>query len=581
MDQAGRKGLADCVGKTLDPLYLSNLLLIPAIFMVFSSDFYQCFYLPKLILIYGLGTAAVIALMSRTEFLMPPRKIVLFLIAYALVAAVGVISITPRYSWMQLLFLYAAGMLYLAIINLSEQQRQSILRVIYYLGMIQALIVLLQALQLNSMLPAAPLLVERTRPTGTIGNPEFLATLLGFSFFMGLNQLERVASRERKILIYFSLLLMLLGIVLTHNKGTLLFLGACFLWRRYPSAKVMVGLIVILLTVVGLYFPTSIRGRLFLWITSFQMFKNHFWRGVGLLQFDNFYLQTIRDLFSSSSALALRFGGFTSSVRDAHNIVLHHATELGIAGLILSLLFIVHVYRLIAENKTYLGIALAFLFYKSLYTVVLNSPTSMILLIISLGMLANRQELVRWTFPAWLAAPAAICLAAFASGIYLGTSDYYYQQGLRRLFMGDKESSYALFTKSITINPENSDSCLGLAYAEFLSGKSSEMDAYIQRAIKYRHNMDAYKISAHMYFYSGLQSQAKPLYEFLLSVFPEHLTSMAKLAVISMENHNYQNAKMLSVRLLNTISRRKNASDLKNMEIARNVLGRIEGGLEQ
>jgi hypothetical protein len=84
--------------------------------------------------------------------------------------------------------------------------------------------------------------------------------------------------------------------------------------------------------------------------------------------------------------------------------------------------------------------------------------------------------------------------------------------------------------------------------------------------------MDIVKISAHMRFYSHLYAEAEPLYAFILQVFPEHLTSMAKLALIRLEAGDSEGARSMARRLLDTQPRHENLSDAGNREIARRIL---------
>lgn len=558
-----------------DVLFQVMEVLIPCIFLAFSSVFHQCFYTPKLLSIYALALSCVLALTLREEIILPSKKISIFLASYAaLIVMSGLIAPAPRYGLIQILFLFSAITLYIAMLNLTDDQRQLVLDSVYYTAAAESTLIIFQFMIRGRAILPGPLLQEPARLSGTIGNPEFAATLLGVSFIIGLNKLQRQRKNTHKAAVFASLFLMAAGILLTRSKGTFIFLGAYLIWRYHRNPKTLMAAAIFGLALIAKFFPVSILGRLFLWIIALKMFRSHFWKGVGLTQFENNYLSTVHNLFANNPALLIPFGGFTSLTLDAHNIILQNAAELGIAGLILSAIFVRYATKLVISRNNPLTAALAMLLCKSLYTVVLNSPTSMLLLAVVFGSLSSGEKSLRWKPRSWKSVVplTAVATAAFLLGSIFCLSDYWYQKGLVNEFIGNTGTAANYFKKSIQINSENSNSCLGLAYANFLEGNRTKMSFYIHRAIHYRRDMDTYKISAHMYYYSGLYPQAAILYQYILSVFPQHLTSMAKLALIFQATHRNRAAIAMARRILATRSRRKNASDFGNIETARRIL---------
>ena len=71
----------------------------------------------------------------------------------------------------------------------------------------------------------------------------------------------------------------------------------------------------------GTLFHRSITFRWHYWVASFELFLDHFWRGVGSENFGAYYLQ-------------YRLPVAPEEVRDPHNMFVRFATELGIVGLL-------------------------------------------------------------------------------------------------------------------------------------------------------------------------------------------------------------------------------------------------------
>ena len=73
----------------------------------------------------------------------------------------------------------------------------------------------------------------------------------------------------------------------------------------------------------GTLFHRSITFRWHYWVASFELFKDHLWRGVGWENFSAYYLQ-------------YRLPIAPEEIRDPHNLFVRFATELGLLGLVLA-----------------------------------------------------------------------------------------------------------------------------------------------------------------------------------------------------------------------------------------------------
>lgn len=560
--------------------YLVSIL-ITGCLLGFSSFFHQSFYLPKIIALFIGGLLGVTTLLQQERVLIPSNRAILFFAAYIITASVSIaLSPSPWHSFLCLLLLFSGFLSYWFMLNLSEGERERTLKVVCGLALLQIGVLTLQTFNVIALLPG-PLIIEQGRLTGTIGNPEFLSTVLAVAFLISLHLNKTGKLPLNRTMFLAGLCALLAGIVAAGSKGTLIFLALYGLWRWKPGFKSF-GLTSLTLGIfASLYSPASIAGRVFLWLVGAQMFIAHPLAGVGLGQFENNYLQTVYGIFSSWPGMAGYFGSYTSAVLDAHNIFLHNAAELGLAGLTLTLTVWIFLFNRARIYGGYLGAALLLLLYKSLYTVMLNSPTGLLLTAILVGAMTEKRELQNIKVnPVWTPVAIPVLAAAFFLGFQLCRADYYYQKGLKSLISGDRDNAEVELTQSMTIDPENSDSYLAMGHVRFLQRRSEEMDSYIRRAIHFKKSIDTYKISAHMYFYNRLDKNAARIYNYLLFTLPEHLTTMEKLAVIAARNGDAQGAVHFAEMILETHPRRNDPSDERNIRIAISILETAGGGIK-
>jgi len=550
---------------------ISGLILL-AVFS-FSTSFYQQFYIPKLIVFYGSATACIIFIGTRHQLFLPNVNVLLFIVSFLAVGAtLGICSSAPLTAFMQWSYYFAAFLLFIVFMNLKRSDMETLLKTVFAAALLQLILVIPQFLSLHGAMPAA-LIGQHERIFGTVGNQEFLSTLLGVGFFLGLHFHSQTKVLRNRALLIVGNAALLIGLVLAQNKGALMFIGLYFLWRHFPNYKLMLGLCGLALVVAVLVFPTSINGRLFLWLVAATMFAQHFALGVGFLQFENHYLDVAHKLFNIYPALSDEFGSYTAMMIDAHNIFLQFGTELGIAGLLLSLVLVGQALRLANANRNYLGLALLFLLFKSLYTVMLSSITGMIVFVLLLAILSQKRgfELSGNTRRVIIICVPTSALM-FIAAIALSSSDYFYQQAARSLFMGQSDQAVKGFNRALSINKENADAYLGLAQASYINGAYDDMRGYIDKALLYKKTKDTYKIAAYMLYYAKRYDNAYELFQFLHMTFPQHLTSMTKLASIYMLRGKYDEAYTMAQAALRSVPRKPAESDARNIKIASQIV---------
>ncbi len=550
-----------------------------AVFLAFSHAFYQGFYLPKALAFGATAVAAAIYLAVRTEIRLPAPRVSLFVGLYILtLLTAGLYSVSPLGSALVIALYAGAAVLYLAMLQLDTAEYETLLSWVGRLSVFEAALAIVQVV---SPFPAVPVpILSHDGPIGTLGNPDFLATLLGVGIFLGLERREKETLPNARAWANVGLAILAVGILATRNKGTILFVTAWALISYVPRFRTQIlalgGVAVVAIALLS----TSVRARAFLWLAGLKIFWDHALSGVGAGQVGNYYLDAVYKMFSSSPWLSGSFGDLTGNVMHTHNVVLQQACEFGIAGALLGLVFVRHVWR-VAKNAPHLrSMGLLFLLYKMQFSVVLESPTG-ILLIIALLASCEREEPSDATAHSITGriAPLLLSITILAVIAVHAASDHQLGRAHHALVTGNRDDAQGYFERAMAFYGENGEAYLGQAYSAFLVKDSARMDEYIRSGLAYKRDIDALKISAHLYYYSGLYSEAEPLYRFLLVCFPEHLTSMVRLAGISMAQGRGEEARILAAQTIALDPRRKNESDLLNKVQAKEILAQL--GMEQ
>jgi cytochrome c-type biogenesis protein CcmH/NrfG len=551
------------------------LILLP--FIVFNDAFQAGFEVPKVLAVYVLGAACLAFLAPRPAIVLPARPVQQFLAAFAAVVLVSGLMSPVTVSLVPALAMFISlTAVYLFVLNAGEHARTQLLLALLILAVIEAVIGLAQAVHFDAWLPGY-LLHGRRTVIGTLGNEEFLATLLGVAFFIAQHFYRQpVMLRGQRPLCALAMTLMLGGLVLAHNKGGLLFIALTFIWRWQPRAWVLAGVTVAGAALLIWLFPDQAKGRVLLWLAALAVFGTHVVGGIGPGQFENGYLDAVHALFTRYPVLAEYFATNSAKVQDAHNIVLNQTAELGVAGLVLSVVFVIYGVRLARRHGGALGTALLWLLFKSLYTVVLGAATSALLLAIMLAMVTPRETATAMVrVRAHTLAMAAMLLPLFA-GVWVVWSDYLYQRGLRAMMVGELTVAEARFRESLRHHPQNGDVWLALAQLHYQQHDAPSMKAELQKAIALKKEINVVKIAAHTYFFSGNYDEARELYRYLHTVYPGHLTTMTRLALIALRRADYTEASLMAQAVLDGRPSREVWSDSRNRATARQILQQIE-----
>lgn len=550
------------------PLFIS----LP--FLIWSPIYNEAYYVPKLFTIFTLGIYSLYLLVINKNIRLT-RKPVLFLSLYFIWALISLIGNTDIItSLIHLAALFVCTQLFF-VVNENNSNKQNILLSIVIIGFFQSLYLATQFL-IELDISTAMLSIRSFNAAGTVGNPEFLSYLLGTAIFSVLYLKDENKIIPKRITLVL-LIILGLALVLTKSKGTLFFFVLYLLWR-YFNSKVLISIIsVSVITLLIFVLPDSIYGRLFLWLSGSEMALEHWITGVGYRQFENYHLDIIYTLFANSSSLLDMFGAHSAMTKDAHNIFIMHAAEMGIFGLVMSIILFGFIYRLaVLHRHSFLAGPLFLGLFKSLYTVVLGSLLGALILSVFVALLYRNEGKTLQVNTVIKLILAGVFLITYITGMYVADADRYLIKGQTHLFRGEWDLAEKAFETSLNRNKQDFNNYLGIAYIRFKQYEYEEMNTYLSKAMKYKKNMDSLKKSAHFYFNSGQYSKARPIYEFLLVCYPQHLTSMAKLSIIYIRAGEEDRARQMAKRVLVTHPRVLSDSNSSNRIMAKEILRDLE-----
>lgn len=548
-----------------------KIALILSVFVMYVPLFSQPFHYPKILVLFIAASMLSMSFLFKPAMIVPSGCVVLTGFGLILLSWCSVaFSHTPLNSVPQCMLFLSAAVICITVCNFTPDEKRYLPIIIFFIALAEALLAYLQFfdLRISTVLPFSTC---EKNVIGTMGNAEFLASFLAVGLLMGLKLAD--GSEKYKKLVYCGTGLISIAILLTENKGTLLFLGIVFVYFL-TKKKFVAGAILLVSAGVALwFFPSQLKGRLLVWISSAYTFKHHLLTGTGIRQVGHYYLDSVGSLFTNYPLIKTAFGQNTGAVLDAHNIVLNFGVETGIIGLLLSMLFVVFVVCHAKKNDHYTGIALLFLVFKSLYTVMHNCSTSLILLALLLGVslpvtmvkLTTKKKVV-------LLSLVLMIFAGSLSAGYLVLSDFWYKKGMVAITLRDLKKGDAYIRNSLAINPQNFDADLALGHLYFLNKDTVRMKPPLFESVKNFKSMNTLKISAHMFFFSEMHEEAEKLYLEIEKCYPYHLTTLAKLAQIYFSRKEYKKAYDYASSLLDCEPRVKNESDFRNKMIASEII---------
>lgn len=554
-------------------LNILQITLTGLLFLAFSSAFTQSFHYAKTVVFLLLGAVSVIRVSSAKEISLPTGPLswaflaILTAATVSLFASHAALNSLPHY----MIFICSFWVL-ISLCNQTEKSRNTLYLMIFIIALIESIIAYLQFASIN-LPPPLTVFSSDNRIIGTFGNPEFMATFLTAAGFIGLHLMNTYAKRRK--LFITGLIIIGPALLLTMNKGSVLFIAGWALYhitrKKLVVCAALLGSIILSLFL----FRSSIKGRVLLWISSLNIFKDHLFTGVGLRQIGHHYLESVASVFDSGSIFSSVLQKHTANVLDAHNFILNWAAEAGIAGLISAAALVILCLKLKSEDKPYLHAALLFLLFKSMYTVMHNSTTGLMLfLIVVRALIPVRIYTVTSKMKAATVASGTFFLFACCLTFHVISSDFWYGKSMLAIAEADIDNAITYANKSLKANPQNSDAHLACGHSYFLKKDKENMSKHLDQSIELFKSMNSLKISAHMYFYSGMHEKAKKLYSEILDYYPDHLTSISKLAQIYFLDRDYVQAHSYASLVLETEPRVKNESDFGNRRICAEIINK-------
>lgn len=520
---------------------------------------------------------------SSSQTLKLPSKLqsswlvlLVLLVLLALISALW--SIAPYTAVLHGLFILSAIVLYISMLQLSESQQSLIFSVVIAAALIQLPILVLQKSGLDAWLPQV-LCCDSKRASALTGSREFLAFMIMAAIFL-LRHLRAECSRW-----YWPLTIALVaGLIVLRNKSAILFLLLTLAWVYFPVAKnnirwktitlVLIG--TILLTVLVVFFPDSMKGRLLLWAVAISMFVNNWQGGVGLRQFGDHYLGYLHQMFQDYPNLSETLGEYSANTLDAHNLPLHMAAELGVFGLLIALIFLITMFTACRRHGGALAVFGFFIIYKSLFTVVMNSVSGMLISIILLAAI-NRGHAVsrKIRFPGLMLGTVALYGVLL---FYMGKvifADIYYQQGLKATLLSDV-SAKSSFTQALQAKPDFAEAYLSLAFLAARDINVKEVKKQLELSLRYGADVNKIKIAAHIYMRIGEDNKALMHYLYIHQAYPQQLTPLVNMARIYLRQARYQQAMFYANKALLIDPRIKSSSYSRNKAIANDIVRRLE-----
>lgn len=535
---------------------------VVGVFVAFGASFDQAFFFPKSLVLIGISIFPLFFKILNLDSSSPPTFEtwwILFFLFFGGVALWG--ALHPMNSILKMALFFAAFLLYGGIAQSSASHKDKLWKILVSVGVLESLLGLIQFFKVP-VLPKILMTPEGHRVTGTFGNAEFLSQFLGVSlliFWFKRKKLTEAWGGPAVVLAGFCLSL---GLGLTETKGTFLFFFLLVLWKWTKNKGVVGGAVLMVFLFGFLYFPSSFKGRILLWMASVNVFKNHFLTGVGFGQMGNHYMLSVCELFEKFPILSDWLGGHAASVQDPHQILLGWGSELGGVGILLCVAFLRHCIRVGKNSSELWSYVIAFLIYKSFYTVVLGSVTGLVLWALVLALAKNNlnvypgppSKVFRWG--------GVLLLPLLMCGLSVSLSDYYLRKGMIFLNKNRVEEAELNFQKVLRLCPGHPEAELSLGYVNFLNQNIPGIMAHCERALRAKPCLDVYKKAAYIYYKKGQWGRALSLYKTLNIAYPDHFHPLLQMAEIYLQWGDFEQARELARKALG-LSPRVPSSDIR------------------
>jgi len=332
--------------------FLATILLVPLIFNVWGFDIYE---IPKNIL-FKIGMATALLIFLLKDFWSKEKKLHIskrqIWLTAGLVAILGlslVTGIRPQISFfgsyyrqggtINMLFYIVAFVLTLQILH-EKKDKILFLRGLSVVGSIMSVYAIIQKLGLDIFSTETTAIFEG-RSFSTMGNPTSLGAFLLFPIWGEITLFSLEKKKKNKIKNILALAIMLLALIFTRNRGSMLALmGAGFLHvlnKFKHKKKLLAGLLISLAAIFSVFIYTyggdtrSLGSRLTIWDSSFEIIKESPVLGYGLESFAYLFESYVQPEF-------FEYEDYYNLVDRPHNEFLEMWIHLGLAGLIFYLI---------------------------------------------------------------------------------------------------------------------------------------------------------------------------------------------------------------------------------------------------
>jgi hypothetical protein len=562
---------------------LAALMILPA--GLCASGFYRWFETPQLLGLMSVGSACLLLLAFSGRRLaagpLPRTSTALLMLA--------VVALVPGLTASEPQAVVDAGWRAGALLAIAWTVRSLSARAVLWLvgsihayALVQAGVAGAELLAARGVIPAlGPLGTSNGWAVGSVGNPEFLATVLAVGAFCGLHLRTLAAVRLRVPLAAGSAIL-IAAIAATGSKGTLALVVLLAVATVPRGRRLVAGtwpLVAIVMAALVWRRPAGSLGRLEVWLASGAQILATPLHGVGLGRFDDAWMASTYRLMTASSWFRTTFAPYTGDVRDAHDVILQAGVELGIGGALVAAVGAWYAWRARRRLPRWLGAALGLLVCKSLYTVLLGSTSGALVAAIFLGLAARGEGKateavatpvergVRIAFAGMVLTLAIMALPRIWADRDLGGA-------MRALYSGDAAGAAAFASKGLESAPADTDLLLAGALAEHQIGHDEIAARLAVQATEAAKTMDVFKRAAHILYLTSRWPLAAPLLETLRVVYPEHRTTMTKLAMVRLRKGDRAGAQALARLALATHGRRISYTDERNDRLAAAILAK-------
>jgi O-antigen polymerase len=458
-------------------------------------------------------------------------------------------------------FLISLGMVCLIIFAgqiKSSSDKEFFLKVLFWVGIIEVAIGVWQIITYVPN-PSYPI---KTPFIGTFGTPNGLGIFLVLSFLSGLYLLK---SNFKNVLLWIGSLVLLVGIILSESRGSVLALLSAFMLvfvvmgyegQSLIRRRMVTATGIILLTVSGILLyqanAESTSGRWMIWEITGLMISEHPVKGVGQGNYSVEYLNFQAEYFEDPSYTKNEIKA--ANIKQAHNEFLQSFAEGGIlsAALLLTiwLLPFYCLWQQLMKKIDYLILTQLAIHTSIFIHALLDSPLHV--LPVAIVGYTNLAMVSHSRFQFQLKGKARIVLRAFITGYLILTSVkqiYKYQgyhdwkKGVDHINKLEWEAAIVGLSSALEKLPEKGELLYNLGASYVFNENYSRGLYYLDESKKYFNDRNIYLSSAHAQLKLGDLKEAEASALTGLNMFPTHLAPHLLLGEIYFYQERFEESK--------------------------------------